>query len=114
MPILKNADRAIIDERKVRDYSLNPNHLVGGHKARLIRAKTGLTRVHYKDLIEQIRQGILMCEAKPYRDYKGQSMFTVHISVTGPKGTATLRTGWIYEEENKDAPRLTTAYIAEA
>ena len=110
MSILENAEKAIIDERKIRDYSLNPNHIEGGNKARLIRATTGLTRIHFRNLIEQIRQGILVYEAVHYRDYKGQPMFTVHMPVTGPKGTATLRTGWIYDEGN-DAPRLTTAYI---
>jgi hypothetical protein len=111
MAILKNAGKAIIDERKIRDYSLNPNHIEGGHKARLIRATTGLTRIHFRDLIEQIKQGILVCEAVSYRDYKGNPMFTVRMPVTGPKGTATLITGWIYDE-GSDAPRLTTAYIA--
>jgi hypothetical protein len=33
MQILRNADRAIIEERKVRDYLLNPWHARGGHKA---------------------------------------------------------------------------------
>jgi filamentous hemagglutinin len=110
MAILKNADKAVIDERKIRDYSLNPNHTVGGHKARLIRATIGMTRLHYRDLIDQIKQGILVCEAEPRGDYKGQALFRVDVLVTGPRGTATLRTGWIYEEGN-DAPRLTTAYI---
>jgi filamentous hemagglutinin len=65
MPILTNADRAIIDERKVRDYLLNPLHGRGGHKARLFAAALGYRRADYRALIEQIRGGILTFEAQP-------------------------------------------------
>ena len=35
MPKLPNADRAVVDLGKLRDYSLNPLHEVGKHKARV-------------------------------------------------------------------------------
>ena len=42
--IIPNADRAVIDIRKLRDYCLNPAHNEGKHKARLFSAKLGITR----------------------------------------------------------------------
>jgi Domain of unknown function (DUF4926) len=39
---LPNAEAAFIDIRKLRDYSLNPDHDRGKHKARLFLATLGL------------------------------------------------------------------------
>lgn len=38
---LPNAENAVIDIAKLRDYSLNPNHPEGKHKARVFQAKLG-------------------------------------------------------------------------
>jgi uncharacterized protein DUF6883 len=40
---LPNADRALVDIRKLVDYSLNKQHEVGKHKARVFEAALGLT-----------------------------------------------------------------------
>jgi hypothetical protein len=37
---LPNSEKAIVDIAKLRDYSLNPEHESGGHKARVF-AKCG-------------------------------------------------------------------------
>ena len=55
MSILKNAERAIIDERKVRDYLLNPLHARGGHKSRMFAAALGYRRFHHARLIQQLK-----------------------------------------------------------
>ena len=57
MPILRNADRAIIDERKVRDYLLNPCTRAGGHKARMFAAALGYRRFDHARLIAQHQGG---------------------------------------------------------
>ena len=38
-----NAERALIDISKLRDYVLNPTHRVGSHKARLFANLLGMT-----------------------------------------------------------------------
>ena len=40
---LPNAHKAVVDIKKLRDYSLNPNHPVGKHKARVFKAALGIT-----------------------------------------------------------------------
>ena len=111
MPFLRNAEKAIVPVKKIRDYALNPDHVEGGHKARVFRAATGLTRADHGLLIEEIRRGILRYEALPSGSYEGQVKYQVDMPIAGPTGTATLRTAWIYEDEHDGAPRLVTAYI---
>lgn len=48
--LLPNAERAIVDIRKLRDYCLNPAHDEGKHKARLFAAALGMTREDAEDL----------------------------------------------------------------
>ena len=38
-----NAEHAVVDIRKLRDYCLNPTHEHGKHKARLFLAALGVT-----------------------------------------------------------------------
>ncbi len=40
---LPNCEKAFVDIAKLRDYSLNPEHESGGHKARVFQAALGLT-----------------------------------------------------------------------
>ena len=40
---LPNSNKALVEIEKLRDYSLNPNHPVGQHKARVFKAALGIT-----------------------------------------------------------------------
>ena len=40
--LLPNADKAILDIRKLREYTLNPGHLAGGNKARVFASCLGI------------------------------------------------------------------------
>jgi hypothetical protein len=53
--IIPNAELAIIDIRKLRDYCLNPLHDEGKHKARLFAASVGMTETD----AEALRQILL-------------------------------------------------------
>ena len=75
----------------------------------VIRAATGLARLNYNDLIEQIKQGILASEAEPIDAIPYGERFRVVITISGPKGTLRVRTGWIYRI-GEDVPRLATLY----
>jgi filamentous hemagglutinin len=109
MPLLTNAERAIIDERKVRDYLLNPLHVRGRHKARMFAAALGYGRFDHARLITQIRAGILSYEAMPIDHGPYGKRFRVEIPISGRTGSAIVRTLWIIRT-GEDVPRLTTAY----
>jgi hypothetical protein len=110
MPSLKNARIAVIERTKLARYCLDPNHEDGRHKARTFKAALGFEQANADDLISAIRSGIMTGEA----DYLGETahgfLWRVDLPIAGPGGSATVRTGWIYEK-GKDVPRLTTAYV---
>jgi hypothetical protein len=110
MPILKNARRAIIEPVKFVDYCLDAHHEDGRHKARVFKARLGFEQTNHADLIAAIRAGIMTHEAEYVGEIAHGFLWRVDMLITGPRGTATVRTGWIYEK-GQDVPRLTTAYV---
>jgi hypothetical protein len=111
LPILANADQAIIAVEKLVDYLLDPQHPKGSHKARVFRAALGFTRMNHGDLIEALRQGIMANEAVWVRDDLYGRHYRVAMMLQGPTGTARVITGWVYDR-GSDVPRLTTAFVA--
>jgi hypothetical protein len=110
MSILRNARRAIIDERKLTDYVLSSIHPRGRDKARIFRSTLGYDRSSYADLIEQIRHGILRHQAVFMRQDEYGRHYRVDLTLEGPRGAARVRTGWLYDR-GSDVPRLTTAFV---
>jgi hypothetical protein len=54
---LPNAERAIVDIRKLRDYCLNLLHEEGQHKARLFAITLGMTADDAEDLRDLLLEG---------------------------------------------------------
>ena len=48
--IIPNAERAVVDVRKLRDYCLNSTHDQGKHKARLFESILGMTASDAEEL----------------------------------------------------------------
>ena len=108
---LPNFDKAEIKPKKLTDYALNPDHPVGGNKARVFKSALGYDKNNAGELIEQIYSKLPESEAVMGKlDQYGQR-YTVDMSITGVNGnTATVRTGWIVKTEC-EIPSLTTLYI---
>ena len=72
MPI-PNAERAVVDIRKLRDYCLNPMHDEGQHKARVFATALGITADDAEDLRVLLLQAVKTSEAQlGRRDAYGQ------------------------------------------
>lgn len=108
---LLNADKALIDPRKLMSYVLNPAHPVGGNKAKVFEAALGFTQSNADDLIAKIKIGVVSYPAQLLqKDNFGQRM-AVDLPITGENGnTAIVRTGWIYVNDS-NIPRLTTVFV---
>ena len=93
--LLPNAPKARIPHDKITGYALNAAHKSGGDKARVFEAALGINRSNVESLISQIRNGVMKYPAQlRYVDRHGQH-FAVDIPMTGPKGSAVVRTGWV-------------------
>lgn len=107
---LPNGERATVDIAKLRDYSLNPLHTEGKHKARVFAAALGLAA----DDAEWLR-GQLLVAARSQESQLGRK--TLHgqryvldfvASCRGRSGK--MRSVWNVRP-GEDFPRLVTCYV---
>jgi hypothetical protein len=107
---LPNAEKAVIDDRKIKDYCLNPEHPRGKHKAKVFQRSLGITVENSQELINQIRKGIIQkdCLKGDVDDY-GQR-FTVDVEIVIDSKKAVVRTGWILKK-NETRPVFTTCFV---
>lgn len=109
---LPNAERAIVEDAKVRDYLLAPDHPVGRAKARFFAA-LGFTRDGWPLLRDALRAVAVEGEAEPGEATVFGQRYAVRGIVRGPAGrTAAVLTAWIVRR-GEDAPRLVSAYPGE-
>jgi hypothetical protein len=111
---LPNAENAVIDIGKLRNYCLNPNHPEGKHKARVFKAKLGIGIDDAERLRQVILEAILKAEATEQQRTEYGRRFIVDFEVSWPEGklvlnTALVRTAWIIRND-EDIPRLTTCF----
>jgi len=106
---LPNAERAVVDIRKVRDYCLNPGHDEGKHKARLFTAALGMTRVAAEDLRNALLRAAKTDDARlGRRDEYGQR-YILDFVLEWQGRRAMIRSSWIVEH-GSDVPKLTSCY----
>jgi hypothetical protein len=106
---IPNAERAVVDIRKLRDYCLDPNHDEGKHKARLFIATLGMTADEAEDLRDALLHAVKTYDAKlGRRDEYGQR-YTLDFLLEWHGKRAMIRSGWIIEH-GSDTARLTTCY----
>lgn len=96
---------------KLDDYSLNPLHREGRHKARVFESVLGLTQANAEVLRAAIQSAAASSDAAEARGDNGfGEVFNLRFAMTTGQGSATVLTGWIVLH-NEDFPRLTTCYI---
>ncbi|MCE6998527.1 hypothetical protein LZG04_27550 [Saccharothrix sp. S26] len=105
-----NAENAIIGPRKFTEYALNPDHPVGGNKAKVFEPALGYDRSDADDLIEKIREGVQTNPAVPGKVDQYGSRFTVDMMTEGPGGSAIVRTGWIIKP-GETIPQMTATFV---
>lgn len=96
---------------KLEDYSLNPLHREGRHKARVFESVLGITRANADVLGAAIRSAAALSDEAEARGDNGfGDVFNLRFVMTSGGGSATIMTAWIVLR-NEDFPRLTTCYI---
>jgi hypothetical protein len=107
---LPDADRAVVDIEKLRDYSLNPNHPEGKHKARVFLAALGFNTDDAERLRELVIEAISETEATEQQSTRYGRRFAVDFQVMGLREFVTIRSAWIIRND-EDFPRLTSCFI---
>jgi len=108
---LHNWEYALVPVGKLEDYALNARHRgAGAVKARMFESVLGITA---RDAGEVERQ--ILAQLKRHPAVKGKTdefgmRFHVDLPITGPKGTAIVRTAWIVPPD-KDQPFLVTLFL---
>jgi len=110
---LPNYDKAIIDMRKLVEYALNPDHPTGSHKAKRILSSLGLDASDAAQIVEAIRIALGKNPSVEGTPIQWGRVFTVDFPLTGPDGTAIVRTSWIIDNQD-DVPRMTSFYVKES
>ncbi|RKU23715.1 hypothetical protein C6503_02625 [Candidatus Poribacteria bacterium] len=106
---IPNAERAIVDIGKLRDYCLNSQHNIGKHKARLFAALLGMNSNDAEGLRNALLEAVKTHEARlGQRDRRGQR-YTVDFTLDWHGRQAKVRSGWIIQSDAAP-PRLVTAY----
>ena len=111
--LLPNYDKAVVDERKLIDYALNPDHPIGGDKARRFKAALGYDIYNADQLIPMIREQLKNNPAIPGLADKHGQRYSVDMELTGPTGTAIVRTAWITDVDD-EVPRLISIYVKDS
>ncbi len=107
--IIPNAKKAFIDVRKLRDYTLNSQHRVGRHKARLFSSILGITQIDVEALKNILLDVVCTHEAElGEQDAHGQR-YELDFILHWKGRRALVRSVWnirTYEQY----PRLVTCY----
>jgi hypothetical protein len=107
--LIPNAENAVVDIRKLRDYFLNPEHDEGKHKARLFSSILCITADNAEELRQILLEIVKTHEVKLGRcDAFGQR-YTLDFTLEWQNRSATIRSGWIIEA-GSGIPKLTTCY----
>lgn len=107
---LPNAERAVVEIEKLRDYALNLDHDRGKHKARVFRSTLGFTQADAERLRQMVLAAAHTEEARLGKPLPHGQMYTVDFDMQGLSGAVTIRTGWIVAS-GTDFPRLVTCYV---
>jgi len=107
---LPNPHKAVVDIAKLRDYSLNANHRVGGHKARVFKAALGLSVQEATWLRERALEIAVTGEAIPGATSVFGDKYVIDALISYKDKTALVRFSWIIEF-GTDFPRLTSCYV---
>ena len=107
---LPNGHRAIVDIAKLRDYCLNPEHPVGGDKARVFRSALGVTVSNAELLRERLLEAAKTSAAELVGGNDYGQLYRIDFEWEFESRDARIRSGWIVLDSD-DAPRLTTCVL---
>ena len=106
---LPNSQKAIVDERKVREYLLSPSHPVGRFKARFF-GSIGFPPEAWSGFVSALQRLAAEGEVQMLEDSEYGQKYAVRGEISGPGSRpAEVESVWIIRAGD-DTPRLVTVY----
>ena len=106
---IPNAEHAIVDIRKLREYCLNPQNEEGKHKAHQFYVKIGMGVDNAEELRDALLQAVQTANAQLGKNDVYGQRYTIDFTLNWHGRQATIRSGWIIDR-GSEVPRLVTAY----
>jgi hypothetical protein len=107
---IPNGDNAFVDIAKLRDYSLNPQHPEGKHKARVFDAALGIDLADAEWLCEELLRVAREESCQPGKFSTYGQRYLIDFTLSHHGKTALLRSAWI-TLHGQQFPRLTSCYV---
>ena len=109
---IPNAENAVVDIRKLRDYALNTDHRVGRHKARLFSALLSMDAGDVEALRDELLRVVGIQDATPGIEDEHGQRYRIDFTFSLRGREAIILSAWIIRS-NEDFPRLVTCYPLE-
>lgn len=107
---LPNADRAVVEEAKLRDYCLSEEHPRGRHKARVFFSALGITANHTGLLQNALLDAAQNVDAVPGEIDEFGNRYVIEFSMEWQGRSAMIRSAWIVRT-GEDYARLVTCHV---
>ena len=107
--LLPNADEAVIDPEKLRDYLLSTEHPHGRFKARVFGA-LGFRADRWQELESALRSQHLTQEAERVATVVEGQKFKIQAILVGPDGASAVVVNIWFVRPDETVPRFVTAY----
>ena len=104
-----NADRAVIDPRKLHGYLLSRNHQVGRFKAALFLS-LGYSAAEWRRFDADLRSQHLSKEITAEERTSYGQKYEIRATLVGPSGSAADVLSVWFVRRGEDFPRFVTAY----
>jgi hypothetical protein len=107
---IPNGHRASLGS-KLEDYTLNPSHRHGQHKARVFESALGITLANRDILAARLLEAVAQSNAAEALGNNGHGeTYALRFEMSTGKGRATVLSAWIIRR-GEAFPRLTTCFI---
>ena len=106
---LPNAERAVVDVLKLREYCLSLSHPRGRHKARVFATVLGIT-ADAEILQDALLSAARTCETTLAESDEYGQRYVLDFPMECFGKSASIRSGWIIRS-GEDFPRLTSCFV---
>ena len=107
---LPNAEQAVVDILKLKDYCLHPLHPRGRHKARVFKSTLGFDQKDAEFLKKLLLKAAREGDAHEAEIDEFGQRYTIDTEMAGPSGQAIVRSSWIILT-GEFIPRFISCYV---